>query len=651
MKNIKLSILALLGVFSLVGCDRVMDTKPMDSYDETTVWGSRSTADAFVRGLYNTVLGKYYGTGAGNALFERRSPNLIGTVDGHSQKAFCQEEISATNDDFNLFGNYGNIRSINMIIKMAQQNNGKGLSDVDTKELTAQALFLRAMLYYPMARATGHFVFIDKVLDPADTTADGLKRYILTPTIEESYNIIIKDLEAAIPDLTKAKTSGLPNKYAACALMTDVCLTAAAYQPDATKRKGLLQKVVQYADLLVSEGGYALYDGNFGDMFNENWQKAQSEIILANYRDVTLNLFQNTDMQVFCPNANNDQLDKTKGTPLFKIDKRFEAWGAMYPTQNLSDAYLMVDQATGKAVKWYDTKQVKDVMNQGAISSKPTWATLPDGQNFAGYDMGVVQYSGAAKDGITDLTAIMYGPDRDARLASTLVLDNSEWFGETVRTRYRGNLGRYSADNVAALGYYRSWTNLYLRKGFYNTVQGNALNSSYTAYHWVAFRLGRVVLNKAEAQLWLAREGEGSYSDAVATFNQTRTKHGKLPASSAASSTDAWADYITERRAELAYEGGDFYWSALRWGLHGGDANQGQPAGAVGKSDGGKAMWLLEQPTYIEISPNGTEFYVATVTYEEHNKREFRADRRYLLPINANTLQAYPFLGKQNPGW
>ena len=88
----------------------------------------------------------------------------------------------------------------------------------------------------------------------------------------------------------------------------------------------------------------------------------------------------------------------------------------------------------------------------------------------------------------------------------------------------------------------------------------------------------------------------------------------------------------------------DYYWSLLRWGKHGGPANN-------GTTPGGKIAGFTEIPTYVEITNDRTSFYVGKVTHGDNDIREFREDRRYLLPIPQGQIDRNPNLGPQNPGW
>ncbi|WP_373822892.1 RagB/SusD family nutrient uptake outer membrane protein, partial [Bacteroides heparinolyticus] len=154
-------------------------------------------------------------------------------------------------------------------------------------------------------------------------------------------------------------------------------------------------------------------------------------------------------------------------------------------------------------------------------------------------------------------------------------------------------------------------------------------------------RLGEAYLNMAEAKL-LKKDIKG----AVEALNQTRTIHGGLKPSTAITEKEAWVDYIRERNCELTNEGGDLYFSYLRWGKYGGHANHGRQPGDI--------IVDLDRPTYkIEISRDRTKMLIGQLTLQGSAQRNFSI-RRYLLPINQdflNTREAYGLDHEQNEGW
>ena len=154
-------------------------------------------------------------------------------------------------------------------------------------------------------------------------------------------------------------------------------------------------------------------------------------------------------------------------------------------------------------------------------------------------------------------------------------------------------------------------------------------------------RLGEAYMNLAEAQLL-----KKNIPAAVEALNATRVAHGGLAPSTATTEEEAWADYIRERNCEMCNEGGDIYFSYLRWGKYGGYANHGRAAGEV--------IADLDRPAYkIQISRDRSQLIVSQVTLMNSAQRAFTT-RRYLLPISQgflNTREAYGMKDAQNEGW
>lgn len=610
-----MSVTLALGITS---CN-VLDTQPFEIYDEETVWGSKSTADAFVSGTINNVMSGY--VNGEQITWEERTNNVVHINNSNS----IVRELIDRYDGSGGLGDFGNIRSCNLIIEKATEYLGKGLSEAESKELVAKGRLLRALLYYRQARTMGRFVWVDRVLAPADTVNNGLM-LPTTKSTTESYTYILNDIDAAIPDLPTEVKSGDLSRNVALAFKSEIALQAAAYETDMTKKKQWLKEVIVATDAIE---GVSL-SSDFGGMFNEQ-DRYSNEIIFAIYKDkATTNTDHITTLQNLMPNTSNDQSIKNGCGPLFQTNggQPFIGWLFWAPTQNLIDAYEVVDEESGESVKWNESSQFKKNVNR--IDGKaPNWALDSE--------CSEVLYYGDVK---TDksISDIMYN-NRDARFYSSFVYDNSTWWNEEIRTTVKGNLWRRVSGD---LGNHISTTNYYYRKGIY-FVDPRVYAGTPTDYHFVVTRYGRVLLNKAEAILWLAGMGEGDYMDAVAICNETHTVHGKLPAKSINSLEDAWQFYMKERRCELTLEN-DYYWSLLRWGKHGGFAN-------YGEKSGGKIYEFTVSPTYIEITNDRKSFYVGEVTRGDNNIREFREDRRYLLPIPQGQIDRNPNLGPQNPGW
>lgn len=586
----------------LQGCNDFLDTKPSESYSEELVWSSRSTAEAFILQTYNDVIPKYTDFKTEDCL----TTNSVYVYQGSPNAV---RELVDRGWNFG-FGDFGTVRRCNLIIEKV------AASPIDEKsktELIAEGKMLRAMTYYYQAKHTGRVIWVDRVLTEEDDF--NLK---LTSTIKESYDYILKDLDDAIAGLPTESKAGRLNKNAALALKSEVCLTAAAY----TGEKALFQQAIDAVDAIQ---GYTL-DSNYEGMFNQDGAYSSPEIILARYRSKDNNTCGNTLMQEMIPNQNNDAIKNFGCSPVMKTDFIFECWMSHAPSQNLVDNYLVIDRLTNQAVPWNESTQFKNSVNEVPVSDVADMAYDPkELVNGKGY---------VSKDG-TKLNELVYG-DRDKRFYATIVYDSCLFYGETITMCQKGNLNRCSRVGNPGTSH-MPLTNYMWRKSIYN-VSPRPFVDVLTDYHYVVFRLGRVLMNKAEALLC-----QGKWQEAMNVINKTREVHGGLPASTATNLAEAWIDYKRERNVELPLEG-DYYWSLLRWGKYGQEANHGLAPTSV--------IPELNCPaTFSEISKDRQRMFVGQVQFT-NDQREFRT-RRYLFPIPQGVINANPALSDadQNPEW
>lgn len=585
----------------LVACDDVLDTKPYDKFDESVVWGSKANAEAFIFQTYADVMGLYTGNGA-ISVTEAWTPNSV-SMDGINGSAnnVYRELISKDYDAG--FNQFGKIRRCNLIIKKVQESQ---MSESEKLQLVSEAKFLRAMVNFYVARRMGKIVWVDKVYTEED--ANNLELPTVS-SVAESYKYIVQDLDDAISGLPEKSLAGRVNKYVAAAFKTEICLQAAAY----TGNKDYFQQVVDAAQMVIPQ--YSL-ESDYEGMFNEK-KPYSPEIIFAVYMSKKNTTCQGTIMQNMMPNINNEKIDKYGGSPRLNSETVFEGWLEHAPSQNLVDDYLVIDaNDPSKALRWNETSQ----FNANVVKST---SGLGDDEVEAG----------SVKTNVR-LNDIIY-QNRDKRFYASIVSDSSSWFGETITTCINGNLSRWA--KLKGSAYYLMYSNYYWRKAIYN-INPRVFWDIPCDYHYVLMRLGRVYLNLAEAYL-----NQGKIKEAVDAINQTRTVHGGLPVSTAASSADAWTDYKRERRVDLALEG-DYYWSLLRWGKYGGDANYGRnPSGKIKELDEVK-------PLYIDITKNRKSYIIGVVTQNQLNERRFDESRRYLFPIPYGEILRNKNL-VQNEGW
>ncbi|MCM1111231.1 MAG: RagB/SusD family nutrient uptake outer membrane protein [Clostridium sp.] len=597
-------------------CGDFLDTDPAAIYSEDLVWGSASNVEAFVMGRYNTAFGYLNDP----ALSDRTlSNNMVNC------RAACPGEARGLMENtynVGLNNRFGFIRACNMIIERCGESTV--LAESDKTQYVALGKFMRAMCYYDFARKTGKFIWVDKVLSADDKDFN----LPLTKSLEESYKLVLTDMREAVPNLPLNVKAGAIGRNYGYALLSEVLLTAAAYTNDAASLqvggKSLYQEAIDAVDAIQG----ASLDPNFGDIFNENGAYSSSEILAARYYDKDYTTVSGTNMINLIANVVNTNLELQNCSPLWNSADIFEAWLDYSPSQNLVDAFLVIDEQDGTAKKWNETSQF---VNNTKVIDQATAFTLIEHK-----DDDQVQTAYQVTTAGKSISDLMY-EGRDARFDESILRDNSVFYGEKIAMFNRGNMTRWSGANYGAN--HIPLTNYCTRKTIYTNISPRPFYNVSTAWHQVYYRYGRALLNKAEAQLRLNK-----VSDAVATFNQTRTTHGQLPASTASSLAEAWNDYKIERRVELFWES-DFYWSLLRWGKYGYEAND-------GVAPSGNIQELCNPATFIEINRDRDAAFVGIVQFQ-NNARTFNPNRAYLFPIPQSLINANSAVtaADQNPGW
>ena len=607
------------GALTLQGCEDFLDTKPSATVSEEMVWSDKSGIEAYIVQTQENMISLYQDFATMDNSFTNNTVSVRGVCPDEARGLRTREW------DWG-FGYFSNIRACNLLIEKAA--TATGITEDYRKQAIAEGKMMRAMIYFYQARHCGRFIWIDHVLDENDEF-----NLPLTKDLNESYTYILQDINEAIAGLPETAEAGRFTKNAARTLKSEICLTAAAYVGE-TGLEGvgnLYEEAVKAVDEIQ---GVSL-DENYESIFNEEGAYSSSEIILAHYYSKDVTTCSGVLLINLMPNVPNSKMDQTGCGPHWNTDMVFEGWLEYAPTQNLVDAYLAIDEIDGKAKRWNETSQFKDATI--GVSMDEIKSLVPPIDEKELVDGQFLAYK--TKDG-SEISTVMYA-NRDKRFDASILHDGSTFYNETLMMRQNGNMYRgctrnYGNDHVPLSNYV--W-----RKGIYN-VSPRVYASIYTDYHYVIFRYAEALLNKAEALLCLAKTDASKLSEAIAVFNQTRTVHGGLPSSAATTLEEAWEDYKRERRVEFVMED-DWYWSLLRWGKYGNEANHGQ-------EPGGMIQELNEPATFPEIAANGQSVYIGNVQFQ-NDARVFKPERAYLFPIPQSVINANAAISDadQNPGW
>lgn len=579
MKKFGLLITILGLFFSFSSCEDLLDKKPLDKISSADLWNSEGLIDGYMVDLYARVTPMY-------SWVQFTEDDWSDDIHSDNNNAVAQEAITNSYDAG--WNKYDIIRLCNQAIEQVAVS--EVLSDDMIVQYTAEARTLRAMVYFWMVRYFGGVMLVDKVLDP---TSD-----MKLPRASESdmYDFIVEDLKYGRDNLPETTYLGRLNRASAHAFLIRVLLQAHRYEDAVTEGKSFIVVHANY--------GYSI-DTNFHGIFNDfETGKESTETIFLRYGTSDGMNMQWTPMQFRLP------LSTGEGDKLGVIndyDRNLYGWAMCYPTQELVDDFLMIDE-DGVAKKWSDTKIWKDSYASGEKLS----------------------------------TQAMY-KNRDKRFYSSIIYDGCIYLNDTINIRPPYWNHRTSMDR----NLHRGMTGYNIRKGMYDDVCDWAWPPPEQDYHWPLLRLSEVYLNYAEA---LIRTNKADL--ALPYINETRTIHGGLP--KITSTDNIWEDYKRERRCELAFENLR-YWDLIRWAEY--DKKE-------------TVDELNRDPSYIDFNSEGTKYVIMTVNgkYVSGDKAMYDAlpnkvynngntfperiftKKRFRFPVPKSEILENENL-KQNPGW
>jgi len=217
-------------LFAQSSCTDQLDQLPLS---QGTIENFYATPGDFVQARNATYSVAFHGLSAyGYAnrvlnLSETRSDNLMATTqasrDWEGINSFYTSISSNTYVKEAYMANYNAIYKANQLLeKIAEKGDEIFTSPADKASMAAEARFLRAFCYFDLLRWFGRVPLIDKTVTA--TEASQIPRTEVTKV----YDLIISDLQLAIPDLSPsydAANFGRVTKYGAKALLGLVYMT------------------------------------------------------------------------------------------------------------------------------------------------------------------------------------------------------------------------------------------------------------------------------------------------------------------------------------------------------------------------------------------------------------------------------------------
>lgn len=575
----------LLFAFLFTACGDLLDKGPLDIISEDAVYSDPVLAQAYVNNVYSR-LSFLNREGSG---FENVDPTSGLADEGrqgrswhelyHHWKAGMLRESGGLME----LWDYGNIRNINEFLEKIEEKSG--LPDDMKNQMVAQMRFARATIYFYMVKRYGGIPIIDKP-QPIDAPEEDL--FVSRNKEIEVYDFIINELDAIVNELPRSAPVGYPSRFAALALKSRASMYAASIATwgevalnglvgiPASEAARFWQSSYDASQEIISSGVYSLYNAlpndkaeNFRRLFvDENnsevifsWQLT-GENVSSNY-DLFMSPFQ------FCP-----------------------GWGGSNTSVYLEmvDEFENIDGSSGK-------------LDHALATSQP-W----------------------------DLRELF--KDKEPRFHASIYYEGVEWKGEPIENW--GGIITPDGTRITS-GYYEGKS----AQGRSYTAGGYAggaitgfnvlkyldetlvpVDQNRTKIDFIVFRLGEILLNKAEAAIALGKEQE-----ALEAVNLLRDRAGiKL------------LDAIDrekvrhERKVELAFEN-HRWWDLKRWRI----AEE-----AITRTFTGiYTFYDVNSGKYkIEINDN----------VHEGAPARFSA-RHYYFPITPARIANNPNLAPDNPGY
>ncbi len=545
MKKSSISILKVLvlagGLTCFSGCSDFLERKPDTIVPEDQIFGDEV--------MIRSVLANFYGR---LTTVPNTDPVITwGQHIANSYQYTILDEAGKSDggpDNLQSFGNdlwrvydYELIRNMNQFLQGVRATTV--LDETDRRQYEGEVRFIRAWVYFNMARGMGGMPIVgDEVFDyqgGIDITALQYPR----STEAEIYDYIIAECEAAsalISDETNTH-SARANKWAALMLKARAAIYAGSLANYNNKMSspirtaggevgipanlaaGYYQAALDAAQDVINNSPYAL-QLNKPDDLERNFYEAISvkdnnkEVIWA--RDY---IYPGTGQQVNFTTMN------IPGSHAEDIDRAYAG-----PILNLVEDYEYTDDRNGDI-------RVRD--NQG---------------NYVFYDNPLDAF--ANKDARLGGTVILPGAQfKGAPVelqAGQKVWNNGTWQTVAGQPGERDNAGRLvtaiNGPNRSNEPYINK-TGFFFRK-FLDEAAGASTRGRNSEMWFPRFRFAEAVLIAAEAAMEL-----GQQSVAVGYINQIRERAGIQPLTSV-----TLDDIIQERRVEFAFED-HRYWDLKRW--------------------------------------------------------------------------------------
>lgn len=563
-------------VIAQPGCTPDLDVPPTNIINDADIFSNVAGIDAYMARLYSQTPIEDFkwnpSTGFKN-FFNGSTATFTG-------EAISRDQAGGI-ESFNYWADaYILIKDCNYFMETLPAY-AANFSEVQIKNWTAEARFIRAFTYFALVKRYGGVPIVDKVLtkpgQAIDEVAANIESFNIPRASEQAtYDFIATDLDFAFENMPETNRRGRANKYAAAAFKSRAMLFAGSIAKYNTNN--LVVNGVQVCGIPA---------GKAADYFKASYDAAN---LLNGKYSLYKNLWSPTDKVAQANNFSQLFLDGGSAENIFIRMYKFP-----------------------DAVHWYDYNNVPRQLwnNGGAAQTNPTLNFVEMFEGLPKNADGTFQTTDASGKYI--LYNNLNDPFRNAepRLRGTVLSPGDVFKGVTIEMRRGIYTGPSAAgiDRLLPLGSTAVYpsanlisqagpeiTNAFVTlpdgsrmnaaggSGFYTNINGVAggisgfsvkkyldpnkatadVGNNRSEQSWIEIRYAEVLLNEAEAAYELHAAGQGGtyLADALENINLIRERAG---ASLATLATLNAVDTIRkERRKELAFEN-KTWWDLRRW--------------------------------------------------------------------------------------
>ena len=580
----KLLYIIVFASFVFSSCDSVLEREPLDIISDNTVWDDPALVDAYILDVYSHMYFLY--NDLGTAETNRNNIYTINALADQSTNArdnidlVVKWQAGLLDENGGLENwHYNNVRKMNDFLVEMESSI---ISEDEKKLLIGRIKFARALTYFTMVKWYGGIPIIS---EPQGIDASLEELLVPRNTELEVYDFIISECDEIIsnemlPSDFSGARLGDPTTYVAQALKSRAALYAAS----------------------IARWGTVKNDGLVGipqDQENKFWQisyDASKAII-----DGPFSLYQKSEDIV----------------------------------ENYQQAFVDEDNSEVIWAKYYDGVKVNNdwSVDNSVLGAAPSWMTenicpyLEFVESFETKDGEIIPWDREAVTNKLWTFDELYG-NLEARFHANIWTHGSNWEGFDPVHYYNGirtadgeiiREGVYEGLPVMGVNYRtsgRDFSGFSIKKGVDPTGD---LNNRKGKNMKIQFRLGEILLNYAEAALYLNKNDE-----ALNAVNQIRERVA-LPLH-----TEIDQEKIRhERRIELSFEALR-HWDLKRWRI----AEE-----KISKSWTGV--------NYIYDFPTGKFL----IEYKENFRTSDFDEKHYYFPITPARIANNPALAPENPGY